>query len=566
MQRIANVILAVTAAVSVSTSVVRAENREGTLSAAINKRLRAPVIEGDRQSSSELAQSSGLQRDAVPGRSMRVPFIDWTQKDSQKASPGESTKLLRGVSASESVQSSILWQAGDVELVRAPNSQIHLRGTDGPCQAPLENCQIPGITDAYTSDLVNLRVADNFVPAVGGTLSTICWNGVYNTSNPPPDSFAIRYYLDNDGVPGTLLATFTQTGGTLIVIDRRQTGAIVAGFAPEYEYSASHGPVSVSAGTCYWIEITNTMGGASVWFWERASDGDGRAMQDGTTSNGYDLRDTIEDDLAFCLNVPLDIVSCLPNTICSHPEERCQASDTSDALRSDQTTFLTADNFSTSVSGVVTDICWRGTYLTDPPPTDSFRIRYYSNADGLPGSVLATFSQIEGTLILHQRSLTGALIAGSVFEYEYAASHAALPVSAGDCYWIEISNATGGTAWFWGKAVGDGMGIQDGNPLDGFGLDDLRADDLAFCLNLPLSVSGSCAPELICEQPADHCQARGPQGSGSGTLLFSNGSSFITADDFSPAVTGVLNEICWWGAYSSDVLPEIGRASCRERV
>src|SRR6185503_6957562 len=97
---------------------------------------------------------------------------------------------------------------------------------------------------------------------------------------------------------------------------------------------------------------------------------------------------------------------------------------------------------------------------TNPPvdceatSTDTFRIRYFNDLNGLPGgAAIATFSQQAGTLVLTPPFSTGLLIdpngPNPAPEYEFHATHANVPVIGGNCYWIEISNQLTGCTWFW---------------------------------------------------------------------------------------------------------------------
>ncbi|MGD2110995.1 MAG: hypothetical protein PVI86_16585, partial [Phycisphaerae bacterium] len=188
-----------------------------------------------------------------------------------------------------------------------------------PCQEPEENCQPRDAWDAWTSDRTEYFVADDFTPAVSGEVTGICWWGIYlgeENALPPPDAFEVAYYVDEDGLPGAPVALFSQSAGTLTVEGPTRTYQLLADTDIEYEYKATHAPVPVSAGQCYWVEITNSLTGSRSWLWEVASTGNGRAVQDGRThapADGYDERDARPADLAFCLDVPLgDPQACRP--------------------------------------------------------------------------------------------------------------------------------------------------------------------------------------------------------------------------------------------------------------
>ena len=110
--------------------------------------------------------------------------------------------------------------------------------------------------------------------------------------------------LDTDiTISGLTLAGSLQGNNTLTVNGPVWTGGLIAGIAPEQEYTATHAPVYVLEGYCYWLEITNTAAdGSCIWFWELAQEGNGSALQDNAVGlpppNGYDPSDRIPFDLA----------------------------------------------------------------------------------------------------------------------------------------------------------------------------------------------------------------------------------------------------------------------------
>ncbi len=201
-------------------------------------------------------------------------------------------------------------------------------GTDGgegtfrvsvlPCSEPDENCQARDPYDANNSNGLSYAVAEGFSPAQSGDVAEVCWWGTYfdgwgDCQGEDPDTFEVKYYLDANGFPGTLIGSFSQSAGTLTVEGPVDTGEVLVNLA-EYEYKGLHAPVSVIAGACHWIEITNSVsGGGCIWFWEFSEDGDNRIVQDGDPMNGYGVEDVWQNDQAFCLNLPLgDAGACLP--------------------------------------------------------------------------------------------------------------------------------------------------------------------------------------------------------------------------------------------------------------
>ena len=171
-------------------------------------------------------------------------------------------------------------------------------------------------------------VADTFNPTENGVVSQACWWGMYIDFGGPSDcgisgpgtgdSFTISYYLDDAGstIPGTLYAgPFEVSAGVSATGDMIPSGI---GDIVQYEYSASHAPVKVQAGECYWISISNQTTGTCFWLWETAPAGDNRSAQD---NGGWGESDY---DLAFCVDIDIDPEACgvftgpccLPGFVC----------------------------------------------------------------------------------------------------------------------------------------------------------------------------------------------------------------------------------------------------------
>ena len=618
------------------------------------------------------------------------------------------------------------------------------------CPSPGGNCQVgdPSLVDR--SNRAGNVVADDFTPAGNGSITDISWWGVYIDSGflddcqgSAPDTFEVRYYADDgEGVPGALIGgPFAQAGGTLAVAGPVATGGTVQGPLgpiPEFEFTATHAPVPVAAGQCYWIEITNMPSATCEWFWEVSLAGNGRGMMDGQLLNGtlfippdgFDPGDELVTvigfpaDHAFCVNLPLadpticlpppamnddcanakpiagegvfafdnstattdgpphavcgfafndnvnsdvwfcwtapcslvvsvetcdrtcintriavydgcvcppsdaNLLACndegcpanpatctggqaesfltftavagqtylirvggqfsnsqgtgtfkircippLPTPICEQPLENCQDRNVDSVITSDLTHFIAADDFTPTTTGTITDICWWGIYATGIPSPDTFIIRYYTNATGIPGTLIAVFKQ-PSTLTVNGPANTGLLVGGSDPEFEYTAAHAPVSVTAGQCYWIEISNPTDGSqSWFWelsragiGTADQSLWSVQDGTPgcgtagipPDGFDFGDRRNLDLAFCVNLPLGDPTQCTPPQITN---DDCSIAA-QISGEGAFPFDIGAATLDGPPHAACVlSGSLNDqinqdvwACWTATCSGDVL------------
>jgi hypothetical protein len=175
-----------------------------------------------------------------------------------------------------------------------------------PCTEPATNCHAADIHTAYNSTVGQYTVSEDFAVAHLGGLTDVCFWGVYS-GTPTSDDFTISYFTDVSGLPGTLIASFSQSGGSLTVASQAN-GA-------EYTYAASHAPVPVSGGVCYFIQITNRISGGS-WYWEQSFAGNHYAIQNNTT---------LRVDLSLCLNQPLaDDQDCNPRGRCCMPDGSCQ--------------------------------------------------------------------------------------------------------------------------------------------------------------------------------------------------------------------------------------------------
>jgi hypothetical protein len=178
------------------------------------------------------------------------------------------------------------------------------------------------------------------------------------------------------------------------------------------------------------------------------------------------------------------------------------------------TDIKAADDFTVTTSGPITQVCWQGVYGAGIGlQPNNFTVTYYSDVNKFPGAILGSFNQQAGTLAGVTAVDTQLEIASAPPApiFQYTASHAAVAVNAGQCYWIEISNfMPDGATWFWEAAQegytlfnlddnsatrqGNGRMLQDGPPLDGYaGLADVVAGtDMAFCVGKILSANDAC--------------------------------------------------------------------------
>ncbi|MFQ5423844.1 MAG: hypothetical protein ACE5F9_07675 [Phycisphaerae bacterium] len=204
-----------------------------------------------------------------------------------------------------------------------------------PCNANPNQCQLPdqlahGIggslcvfADANpAAGGTGVIAADDFRPSINGDITSICWWGVYTNGSAPclpatgdsANLFDIRYYSDNLGTPGTLIAEFLDVAPAGMTV----TGNVLAagiGNLEEIEFTATHAPVTVTAGTCYWIGIQGKSTASCFFCWSTAPAGNTRSVQ--TQNPPFTAGDLSDFDLTFCLNV--DIAAggfCVPIGAC----------------------------------------------------------------------------------------------------------------------------------------------------------------------------------------------------------------------------------------------------------
>jgi hypothetical protein len=119
------------------------------------------------------------------------------------------------------------------------------------------------------------EVADPFMLGAGTTtIDGVNWWGTcvdpatsFSASCPTGD-FTIDFFADSSGAPGTLLASYG-------VGDANQTatGNFIGGFYTEYSYSAGISDPGLSAGTQYWLGISNSTDSSVIWAMETSTSG-----------------------------------------------------------------------------------------------------------------------------------------------------------------------------------------------------------------------------------------------------------------------------------------------------
>ncbi len=414
-----------------------------------------------------------------------------------------------------------------------------------------------------------------------------------------PDVFTISYWANEPGCPDGAPASgpFAGPFNVSATLQKVATGNTSAGHA-EFSYTATHPNVFIPAGECTWIRIQNNTGAQPpppaqqcLWAWSTAPSGDGDSHHFNAAVPDTDF------DLAFCVNGTLGTITdqCLPlvnpgcvgaSGPCAQPHAgpgcensccctlvceqqplccvttwsqacataalglecavvplcqapaNCQVYGDHDAFSATAGSSAGADDFTVTTSGTITTICWQGAYAPGTS-NDNFAVRYYQNDGKFPGAPIAQFSQSAGALQAVSRTDTALDILGTSFPiFQYTASHAAVNVAAGNCYWIEISNAMpAGTTWFWSLAEeganqsqpaetlprqGNGRCLVDGDPLDGYGPEDVVADfDFSFCIGKVLATPACDFRTLVDTGPHEPVlfnQAPDSLGFGSGSL------------------------------------------------
>ncbi len=137
------------------------------------------------------------------------------------------------------------------------------------CTQDPGNCQMANIPQFPGGViLTSIATRDNFVPTITQDITSVCWWGAYisgvanvDCGPGPGDIVTITYFKNIEGFPPTpgpvLAGPFDVSGTTAKVTTGLEFG--LGDFddpVAEFEYTATHPPVPVEAGACYWIEIT----------------------------------------------------------------------------------------------------------------------------------------------------------------------------------------------------------------------------------------------------------------------------------------------------------------------
>ncbi len=234
--------------------------------------------------------------------------------------------------------------------------------------------------------------------------------------------------------------------------------------------------------------------------------------------------------------------------------------------------FNVADNFNAAASGSLTAVSWSAVYQgtggvdVAPPATETFRIRFFNDNAGLPGT------QLGGTINLTNptRTNSGTTLGASII-WDYQAAIAGPAVTSGTCYWIEIKNTTTlgtGVNTFWVQGApfpGDAVSYQSfGIPCQNYQLLDQTPGDVSFCLNIAfntldgLNCPTLAAPTAPCTNPLANGNGLA-NNLGTGYNCVSVGSTytgtarFQRAEVFRVSTGGTINQICFWGFFLQQV-------------
>lgn len=215
-------------------------------------------------------------------------------------------------------------------------------GQPGDGQANNTDGIISVASDSNPADFGPDKVADNFVPTVSGTITSVRWWGEYLTTGfadcpvsdgDSPDDFTITYYFSNSN--GTTNFPGIVVGGPFSVTPTKvDTGLTDVAGSPFFRYEATHPGVDVEAGFCYWIEIVNHTTANCTWFWVCGDGSAGDEVCALTTDDTYD-ESTVSPfagDLSWCINIDVNTDGCLsatpiPGACCLFQATACMDSD-----------------------------------------------------------------------------------------------------------------------------------------------------------------------------------------------------------------------------------------------
>jgi len=227
-------------------------------------------------------------------------------------------------------------------------------------------------------------------------------------------------------------------------------------------------------------------------------------------NNDYQVNGEDIEDFMFAVIYGWD---CTPDQINCMDEDPdyCQIRNggtftPSDLKSGGENHYTVVDNFSSLSGGYINQICWWGVFMTFDggwtgdcgPGSGTFRITYFNDAGGIPGTVKAGPFNVTPTQTVVDSLNFGTYTAD---EYMMDATHPLVGIGRDECVWVEIAADNGaGTCFFlWESAwPGDEVYYQDADS-NGYQLADREAGDQAFCVNALLNqfacLDTECDPE-----------------------------------------------------------------------
>lgn len=162
-----------------------------------------------------------------------------------------------------------------------------------------------------TSDFGIQQVADDFVLGSGAnTITTINFWGSYYDSDTPtePDDFTIRFFNDVAGVPDTVPFHQVVVGD----LGRTNTG-LIDGFGHRiFAFSATISPLTLTAGTPYWLSVVNNTAADTddSWVWNFSTPIGGSTQHRRRTVDGVVWSSLVAAESAF--NLASETVAAVP--------------------------------------------------------------------------------------------------------------------------------------------------------------------------------------------------------------------------------------------------------------
>jgi hypothetical protein len=315
-------------------------------------------------------------------------------------------------------------------------------------------------TSAVTTSF-NYLVYENFSGVTGQICDvhwwglSLLWDSGWYECDPTGMTFNITFYLDNGGMPGAAVCTYTNvTPGVTAV-------GSWSGYQLYYWEVALDPCCSLDGG---WVSIQSQMNANDCAFlWMSSPEGDGDSLQEYITGGTPPASTYI--DMAFCLTLGEGGPQCPPDSLFGqvpHMPEDYWSFATSAVTT--QFTYLVQENFD-GVDSPICDIHWWGLsllydlgwYACDPAGV-TFDIVFYPDVGGVPGAPICTYTGLTPTYVG-----TGLFYAG--FEMYYYTVEVLNPCCVLQNGWVSIQSQMNSNdcAFLWASSPqGNGDSLQDG--------------------------------------------------------------------------------------------------------